>query len=74
MEEDIREFEGGIRLDRAYGRLQEHTVETAFTALQRVKDVYLKTRDFAGFRLFMSHMRSCWTVRLPNRREPTAPA
>ena len=57
MEEDIREFEGGIRLDRAYGRLQEHTVETAFTALQRVKDVYLKTRDFAGFRLFMSHMR-----------------
>lgn len=57
MEEDIREFEGGIRLDRAYGRLQEHTVETAFTALHRVKEVYLKTRDFAGFRLFMSHMR-----------------
>ena len=57
MEEDIREFEGGIRLDRAYGRLQEHTVETAFTALHRVKEVYLKTHDFAGFRLFMSHMR-----------------
>ena len=57
LEEDIREFEGGLRLDRAYGRLQEHTVETAFTALQRVKEVYLNTHNFAGFRLFMSHMR-----------------
>lgn len=57
LEEDIREFEGGIRLHRAYGRLQEHTVETAFTALQQVKEVYLKTHDFAGFRLFISHMR-----------------
>ena len=32
-------------------------METAFTALHRVKEVYLKIHDFAGFRLFMSHMR-----------------
>ena len=57
MKQEIQEFEGSIRMDRAYGRLQEHVMETAFSALRVVKDIYEKTGNFASFHGFLVQLR-----------------
>lgn len=56
LKQEIQDFEGGVRMDRAYGRLQEHTMETVFSALQVVKEVYLKTDNYASFHIFLTHL------------------
>ena len=57
MQKEIQEFEGSIRMERAYGRLQEHTMETAFSVLHIARDVYLEIRNFASFHVFVCHLR-----------------
>lgn len=57
MEQAIQEFEGSIRMDRAYGRLQEYVMETAFSTLKVVKEIYRRTGDFASFRGFLSQLQ-----------------
>lgn len=57
MAEESKKFEGRVRLDRAYGKLQGHLVETVFSVLQVVREAYKATENFAGFRVFLGHLR-----------------
>lgn len=54
---EIRDFESSIRMDRAYGRLKEHTMETVFSTLKVVEMVYQKTGNRAGFYRFIGLLR-----------------
>ena len=51
--ERIKDLEGSIRMDRAYGKLPEHTMETMLSTLEVVKEVYQKTGNRAGFYRFI---------------------
>lgn len=57
MAQESEEFKGRIRLDQAYGKLQEHLVETVFSILQVVQEAYEETESFAGFRVFLDHLQ-----------------
>lgn len=47
-------FKSEIRLNRAYGTIQEHTAETAFAAIEAVRPYYLGRHNYAGFHTFLA--------------------
>lgn len=57
MKQEVQEFEGSVRMERAYGKLQEHMMETAFLTLNVVESIYRKTCNFASFHGFLRQLR-----------------
>lgn len=52
-EEEIRGFQSQVRMDWAEGKIQEHEKETAFAALETVKDYYFNAHNYASLRRFI---------------------
>lgn len=52
----IQTFQSNTRLNRAYGKIQESEMETAFSVLDLVQKVYLQSRNYASLKGFIRHL------------------
>lgn len=55
-EQAIQTFQSNTRLNRAYGKIQEHEMETAFSALDIVKNFYFQNHNYASFKIFIQRI------------------
>lgn len=57
VKQDIQEFQSSTRLDRAYGKIQEHRMETAFSVLELARQVYSSVHNYASFQIFLRQLK-----------------
>lgn len=55
-EQNIQSFKSNARLNRAYGKIQEHEMETAFSVLDLVKKIYFQSHNYASFKGFLRRL------------------
>lgn len=53
----VQQFKSETRLNRAYGKIQEHLMETAFSTLDLVQTVYFRIRNYGGFAAFLERLK-----------------
>ncbi len=54
---DVDNFQSETRLNRAYGKIREQTMETVFSALELGQKVCFRNHNFASFSIFLSRLR-----------------
>lgn len=57
MKQDAEVFKSDARLQRAYGKIEEHSLETAFSIVDLAQQAYSRCRCYAGFTRFLARMR-----------------
>lgn len=55
-EQAVQKFKSNTRLNRAYGKIQEHEMETAFSVLDLVKGIYFQSHNYASFKGFLKQL------------------
>ncbi len=66
-EQVIQTFKSNTRLNRAYGKIQESTMETAFSMLDIVKQFYFRTHNYASFKIFLARMEALLDCEIENQ-------
>lgn len=55
-ESSLESFKSNTRLNRAYGKILEHEMETAFSALELVRPLYFQNHNYASFKGFLRQL------------------
>lgn len=55
-EQSVQIFKSNARLNRAYGKIQEHEMETAFSVLDLAQKIYFKSHNYASFKCFLKQL------------------
>lgn len=53
----VETFRGDVRLNRAYGKIQESAMETAFSVLGLAKEFFFYTHNYASFKIFLARLK-----------------
>lgn len=57
-EQSVQSFKSNARLNRAYGKIQEYDMETAFFALDLAKKLYFHSHNYASFKGFLHQLNN----------------
>lgn len=55
-EQSVQDFKSNARLNRAYGKIQEHEMETVFSVLDLVQKFYFQSHNYASFKQFLKRL------------------